>query len=141
MAQCQGGPQGQKRNNLPPSGTLGPQQSGSRGVTAVGHRPTSGGWPSTCRRLRASLRRLSVNSRRSAQFCHRQPQAARSYRTARPRAAPGLTRCFGWQLHWTMVFSRVFLKGGGGSRGDPPPAGDPELLEAPKASKKFLGLN
>ena len=34
--------------------------------------------------------------------------------------------------------------GGGGAVGDPPPpppAGDPELLEAPKALKKFFGLN
>ena len=38
--------------------------------------------------------------------------------------------------------NRVFLKRGGGAvRGDPPPQGDPELLEAPKAPNKFFGLN
>ena len=47
---------------------------------------------------------------------------------------------------------RVLLKGGGSEGGGggwggglwgggPPPAGDPELLEAPKVLKKFLGLN
>ena len=44
---------------------------------------------------------------------------------------------------------RVFLKEGGGSKGGgwvglwggTPPPGDPELLEAPKASKKFFDLN
>ena len=33
--------------DVPASATLEPPQSGSGGVTAVGHRPTGGGWPST----------------------------------------------------------------------------------------------
>ena len=58
------------------------------------------------------------------------------------------------KLRAAMV-SRVLLRGvgvvgggvqgggvGGGCGGDPPPpSGDPELLEAPKAAKKFFGLN
>ena len=35
---------------------------------------------------------------------------------------------------------RVLLKGGGGGGGGEG-AGDPELLEAPRAPKKFFGLN
>ena len=49
----------------------------------------------------------------------------------------------------TGVKTRVFLRGGGvqggwmggAVGGDPPPPGDPELLEAPKAPKKLFGLN
>ena len=39
--------------------------------------------------------------------------------------------------------SRGGVQGGwvGGAAGGTPPAGDPELLEAPKAAKKFFGLN
>ena len=52
-------------------------------------------------------------------------------------------------LTFAAAVARVLLKGGGGSKGGgwvglcppPPPAGDPELLEAPKAPKKFFGLN
>ena len=48
------------------------------------------------------------------------------------------------EVRRTGPTTRVSLKGGWGVGlwgGPPPPSGDPELLEAPKAPKKFFGLN
>ena len=45
-------------------------------------------------------------------------------------------------VHGSVGTSGVCLKVGGGAVGEPPPpSGDPELLEAPKAPNKFFGLN